>query len=331
MRHLLFLATVLVGFLAGCVQTKDLQNQKGTQSGDPFAAFMPGTESCCIEIAPFDRVALFANVGVECPEGTTPGDELYTGFAPPATHTCECSCSSPTCGWAGGMHTNSEDCGNAEGSTPLPFGPSAGWSGTCSGEDPLPPDVSCGGLPCVQSVTVPPLVVSPCEPSEPEPVLPQPGWARVIKECKQEAPLDECGDGKSCVPLGEPGYDICLVAEGIQECPDGLFQVIYYHGVQDDRACEACSCSPPEAVVCSAYVQLYSHEACGSPVGSLTATSKKGGCVDMPPGAGLGSVKATFAGPVGGSCQPTGGDPVGTIEPEGPVTLCCREQLDIPE
>lgn len=227
------------------------------------------------------------------------------------------------------MHTNAAKC-PGDGSTALAFGPGNGWDGACSSQDPVPGGIQCGGVPCVASVTVPAIAVSPCEPSDP-PVVSKPdaAWGRTAHECTLDLPSDGCEEGQVCPPAPPEGFDLCLYGEGDLDCPPGWERSVYYLGTSDDRGSEACECGPPDAQ-CEAYVVAYSDSACDVPAGSVIATVAEPACFDVPSGIALGSVEASFLGQSPGSCASTGGAPTGAIAPDEPVTLCCRSALAPP-
>jgi hypothetical protein len=298
--------------------------QGGTpgQGGNLFDPGVVDDIPCCYDLAPFQGLAFFTDSDTPCPAGTDEGQTLFADFLPPAPHTCACACAKPSCSLPDGMHTNAAKC-PGDGSTALAFGPGNGWDGACSTQDPVPAGIQCAGVPCVQSVTVPALAVSPCAPSDPVVSKEDPSWGRTVRECTPDLSSEGCAPGEVCPPEPPPGFDLCLYADGVLACPPGWQQLVSFTGAQDDRQCDACACGPPDAM-CEAYVIAYSDAACGAPAGSVIATIDEAACFDVPSGMGLGSVEATFLGQAPGSCAPGGGAPVGDVKPSGPVTLCCR-------
>ena len=301
------------------------------EGGGGGALFDPGvTENvpCCVDLAPFQGVAVVTDIDTPCPAGTEEGDTWYADFLKPAPHTCECSCSEPSCTLPDGTHTNAAKC-PGDGSPALAFGPGSGWDGACSSQDPVPAGIQCSGVPCVQSVTVPALLVVPCEPSAPVVSKTDAFWGRTARACAVDVPMSGCGGGQICVPAPPGGFDICLHGEGDLECPSGFAKSLFYTEVEDDRGCEECECGPPDAQ-CEAYVVAYSSPACGVPAGSVIATTDEPACFDVPSGIALGSVEASFLAESAGSCAAGGGAPTGDVVPGGPVTLCCRGALEAP-
>lgn len=331
---------VLLVLLVGCSRDQrkgwHTETDDGGTSGTPTTLtdsggdlFDPGIVEdtpCCFDIAPFRRLSFVTETDTPCPAGTDEGATLHADFLPPDPHTCACSCSAPSCTLPDGMHTNAAKCADADGSTALAFGPGNGWDGACSSQDPVPGGIQCGGVPCVASVTVPAIAVSPCEASGPVASKPDATWGRTARECTLDLPSDGCEEGEVCPPAPPEGFDLCLYGEGDLDCPPGWQRSVYYLGIQDDRDCTACGCEPPGAQ-CEAYVIAYSDSACDVPAGSVIATVAEPACFDVPSGIALGSAEASFLGQSPGSCASTGGAPTGAIAPDEPVTLCCRSAL----
>lgn len=235
---------------------------------------------------------------------------------PDPTHTCSpCSCSPSECALPDGMVANGAKC-PGDGAPQIPYGPGAGWTGECSIEGALPAGVA-------QSVTVPALPVTPCEPAGAEPSLAPPSWGRTLRECRSTSP-DSCGDGSACEPFAPEGALVCFYRHGLHTgCPAGYERLVFYEGVNDTRACEACTCNPLTSAACDAIVVLSSDATCGTMVGSVMATTQVPGCVDLT-GTALASTEAYSLTQEPGTCAQGGGSALGDIEPADPVTLCCK-------
>ena len=212
-----------------------------------------------------------------------------------------------------------------DGATVLPFGAAAGsgWDGSCNQENTLPANELCDGALCAQSLLLPATTAAPCAPSVPVASKPDWTWGRRVRQCR---PLQQaCGAGQVCVPRAVPGgFDLCRYVAGDTGCPPGYYSEpsLFYMGATDERACEACDCASPEGAQCEAYVSVYKDGACASPIAQhLVADAPL--CVDVVAGSALGSSAAVMLTDVAGSCAPSGGEPVGGLEPAGPVTLCC--------
>ena len=344
MVPLRYVGVVLGLLLVGCARNDQVygnpQPAEGGTGGVPVTVgedgggdlFLPGVAEdvpCCFDTKPFKRLSFFTDTDVPCPAGTDQGDTLYADFLAPEQHACSCSCSEPSCTFPDGMHTNAAKCADAEGSTQLAFGPVDGWDGACSNQDPVPGGIQCGGAPCVASVTVPALLVSPCAADDPVISKTDATWGRTMRECIPDLASNGCAEGEVCPPAPPAGFDLCLHGEGDLDCPAGFEKAVLYTGVADDRGCEACTCGPPEGP-CEVYVVAYSDGACGMPAGSVIATVAEPACFDVPSGIALGSVEASFLARSPGSCAPSGGAATRDIVPDGHVTLCCRSPAEAP-
>jgi len=93
---------------------------------------------------------------------------------------------------------------------------------------------------------------------------------------------------------------------------------LFYAGVDDARACTACSCGPVSGSACSTTVTLYADGACSTVVQSGAA-----GCYDVPAGTPIGSKSANPPVYQPGFCGPSGGEPTGDAIPQTPFTFCC--------
>jgi hypothetical protein len=132
-----------------------------------------------------------------------------------------------------------------------------------------------------------------------------------------------------CAPARTSGFAWCIRASGDVPCPEGAasFSVhhTFYDGAADTRGCSPCGCAPPEGGVCSGSVSLYEDAACASAIDDVAVASTGPVCLDVqPPGTPLESVRVSALTYQPGTCAPTGGDPTGSITPEGPTTFCCQ-------
>jgi hypothetical protein len=325
-KQLVLLALVLTG----CTGVTDYED-RGPPDGasgipspgdedDPLVVGDPG--SCCGAA----DLGLFTKGNAPCPEGTTEGFTAHADLIQPAPHTCtECSCSLATCTLPGGILAFPAPCADADGSTPLPFGPDpdSAWEGDCSQENAHPANQLCEGVPCAQSLWIPATTVTPCTPSTPEPSKPAWTWDRTVRQCK---PLQKgCAAGQVCIPGVVPdGFDLCRYSMGDVECPPGYYgeRSVLYMGASDDRGCEDCACGAPVGTACEAYVSVYKDGTCGTPLVQTTVSTVPL-CLDVTPGSALGSLHAAWVTDMPGSCAPSGGTPIGDVQPAQPVTLCC--------
>lgn len=298
----------------------------------------PGCLGACVTgvVAPFEGLSVFQS-GEPGTLAACADHGLLTGFEGHADmkvepYTCpSCACSPAACALPAGMHANAAKC-PGDGAASLPFGPAgAGWEGTCDDANAIPGWLQCSGVPCVQSLSVPEVVIEACKPSEVGDASPPlaPSWGKMVRECLI-GPLsgEGCELGEACVPTPPDGFALCLFMKGddpAYECPaEYPHREVYHAGVKDDRGCEACSCGPPEGAQCAAFVEAFVDAACGSPVASATVTDGEAACVDVPSGSALGSVEVSLIVDEPGSCAQSGGKPSGGITPAGPLTLCCH-------
>jgi hypothetical protein len=79
--------------------------------------------------------------------------------------------------------------------------------------------------------------------------------------------------------------------------------------------------------LCNASLRMYSDATCTKELNSNLLASTDPFCVDVPPGIGLAAKRITDLSYVPGSCEVTGGEPIGTATPnsstETTVTICC--------
>lgn len=305
--------------------------------GDPLVI----EDSCCVDgpEPPFHGPSWFAfaapGPAPACPAPAAEGLTAYQEMKV-EPHTCgACACSPAPCTLPAGVHTNAAKCADADGSFTVPLGPEpAGWTGACSDEGALPPDLQCDGVPCAQSVTVPELGVAPCEPTAgPTPPPPAPTWGRMARQCVIEPPASEgCEPDEVCPPPLPAGLSLCLYAEeDFPACPAAYPErTVFYRSVADGRGCEECSCAAPAGAECKAIFEVFSDGACGTFEGGIVVTDQLAACFDVVSGTALGSVEATPVTDVPGSCAPGGGAPFGEVAPADPVTLCCRSAPEPP-
>ena len=318
--------------LAGCTRAGQVDQWYGdgdaggaptTGEEEDLWTTPPGDEGSCCGAADF---ALFTEGDAACPKGTTEGFTAHADLAQPDPHTCtECSCSPAACTLPEGILTFPATCAGADGSIPLPFGPDpgSGWDGSCSQANAHPANQLCDGVLCIQSLLIPATTAAPCAASTPVPSKPDWTWGRTVRQCRLSQ--QGCDVGQVRVPSVVPdGFELCRWAKGDVACPPGYYSEpsVLYMGASDERDCEDCDCGAPQGAQCKTYLSVYEDSACSSPI-TQNMVSTATLCVDVTPGSALGSTDAWVVTDVPGSCTPSGGDPVGDLEPADPVTLCC--------
>jgi hypothetical protein len=275
----------------------------------------------------------------DCP-GFAP-DKGFEGFADllAAPSSCpSCSCSPASCTLPEAMHASAAKCAAADGAAETSFDAPAAWEGVCTVEDALAAGLLCGGVPCVQSLTIEASSVEPCKPiAEGTVTIPPPSWITMARECRIN--VDDngggCPNGRTCAPVPPEGFALCLFIAGDDpgyECPtpDYPRRVVVYDTWPDDRACSPCACGEAEGADCAALVSVFGDAACGALLGSYMLANDEPGCFDLPSGSALGSKSAAFVVDEPGSCAPSGGELSGEIHGAGPLTLCCQPDLAPP-
>lgn len=345
-RSLLLAARVLVTFaglgLTGC-QFEDLSAWVPGAGGAGGALPSGGAPSCDHDCVPppegWSSPVLFgAGAFTEVPacpdEAPLMGIELYSGLeaAPILCPVCQCAGSETGCSLPEAWMVSAADCAGAAGATSLSFDAPPGWDGGCW-PDEIAGGAQCGGVPCVQSITVSPpeVTASLCAPQAiGRPYPPPPSWARRGRECVPAQPGACPQDPETCRPPA--GFALCVHRAGEHACPQAYPRREVFHREHEDaRTCSTCECGPPEGNACTVLATAYQDAACGAVAGALLVTSETGGgCVDVPPGLELGAKSAEIVATASGACAPSGGQPSGTVTPSHPVTVCCRPDL-VPE
>ncbi len=254
--------------------------------------------------------------------------EYYTGHADSDGPLCgACKCASPlgACTLPATMTAAAASCaGDGSGVAHTSFDAPESWDGLCSAENAIPVGKLCGGVPCVQSVTIAPLTLKQggCLPIEP-PKAPPPSWKTFTRACVAEPFPRVCGreGGGLCVAaIPSSEFRLCVMEMGnpIQiECPpDYPDRSIFYQ--ESAPYCSPCACGVPNSATCTSSLTIFKDGLCGAPLSSSVALDAKGPtCADVPPGSALGSKVATAPDYYGGYCVPSGGAPKATV-------VCCR-------
>jgi hypothetical protein len=267
-----------------------------------------------------------------CPERAP--DPVWQGWAMPAPGPIDCpacSCDPPegTCEIPATWNVYAAVCQDLPAPPSASFAAPDGWGGTCTTANALPAGSLCGGALCVQSLTVaaPLIKEEPCTPHEeaqPKPpgLWPSP-FAVAALACGGD--FSACVESsETCVP-NEPGFRACIYQEGEADCPAGWNEArdVFYKKVVDTQECAPCTCSAPEGGACFAKVHVYEDATCSNEHAAITISAATSGtCVNLIPGAGLGSKSAELLSYTPGTCTPIGGV-TGEVKAEQPVTFCC--------
>jgi hypothetical protein len=257
-----------------------------------------------------------------------PLSQVYAGYGypkgTPLCGACTCAPSIGSCELPATLTTAAASCaGDGPSVAHLSFDPPASWTGTCTTENAIPAGKLCNGVPCVQSVTVAPLTMKQggCLPIESPSVKPPSTGVIFARACARGG-IESCtASPEVCKPVApEPEFKQCITYQGesiLSECPSTYpNRSVFYPGPTID--CSPCACDAPIGSGCSGSINVSAGSACGAPLLPSIPINEKGAtCVDVPPGAGLGSKSASEPSYYGGSCTPSGGKPFG-------VVFCCQ-------
>lgn len=280
------------------------------------------------------------------PSTTTPAYLGNDGIMPSPAE-CECTCTAPqgmTCAPLDSLNIQTGDgpCGQAtycNGQLSVP----AGWTGACTGNTHYPGgQLTCGtgasmacdtntGNPCNVSVRSNAVVATggSCQPNPVKVTRPDPTWERFGRACG-DAPTTGlgCNIGQTCLPQMQAPYEngVCVAQQGDVPCPPGAFteKHVFYGEVLDTRACtDDCSCGAAAGGTCPTTISIYADNTVDTCL-TLVTSFPAGTCKDVPNNPTFSARMATAPGaPTGGSCQVSGGTPVGTVAPMSPKTFCC--------
>lgn len=116
----------------------------------------------------------------------------------------------------------------------------------------------------------------------------------------------------SCVLTAYARYNPCVLLEGDVACPAG-FQTRqrWYRGVNDTRTCSCCGV--PASRTCNFSVSVFDAAACSGNRGTVGSCNQMAQVLSTR--VSLGNVP---------TCNATSSISGGSIEPTGPLTLCCR-------
>jgi hypothetical protein len=306
---------------------------------------------------PHDFKLLWLGPAGQAPDcfGMTPTPWFDVWFpdlvAPPAEcPPCTCqppkgSCALPTELAAYSSHP--AECPAPMGTPFKAFGAPDGWEGSCTTYDTIPGDPTCAGSTCIQSLMIPPLVMTDpptCEPDLSPPAKVKPAyWPSSARICVGVT-TGECQDpGTFCRARAPAWFLACLLIEGAKvECPQGWTDkhVMYEADtIVDSRGCEECTCGAPAGSKCETSVSVYTDDCCGCSdpdapaLLTLGVDSTGASCGDIKPsGSTLGSKKATQPEYQPGSCTASDRHPIGEAtgvkgDDHTVYTACCKQSV----
>ena len=250
----------------------------------------------------------------------------------PCATTCSCMPPSGSCALPATVTAAATSCaGDSPGVAHTSSDPPASWGGLCDGENAISAGQLCGGVPCVQSITVAPLIIkeNDCQLVE-KPSVPPPPWGTFARACIGTDPLLRCTMLDACVPAApSPEFKQCVATisdHGIRPCPSSYPEKsVFYEEFVDKRTCTPCMCDAPKDSACTGSIGLFSDATCGAPlVGSTVLIDAEGPkCYDVPKGSALGSKSASEPKYRPGTCPVVGGQQ-GEIEANVTWVVCCQ-------
>ena len=252
--------------------------------------------------------------------------EIYTGFGDPEGSACgACKCQAPlgSCKAPPAVTAAAASCaGDGSAVAHTSFDPPISWDGTCTTANAIPAGKLCGGVPCVQSVTIAPLTLKQggCLPIEPTNV-PPPIWKTFVRACALDSFPRTCDAAAGlCAPRPPNAeFKVCTLRNGnpaTLTCPPTYpDKNVFYDGLAP--SCSPCTCGVPTDSTCTGSIWLFENGACGAPPLQAVKINAEGPtCADLPPGSALGSKTASEPSYSDGYCKPSGGAALATV-------ICC--------
>lgn len=277
----------------------------------------PGCAGDCVAVptgwqGPVHFHSGFMSLPVDCDPTE---EEVYLGFtnlqAPGSTEcpTCACDDSAITCGdITVKLYLDPAACASECASVTLSQNQCAALPQGCN-----------GAAKRFQYSPQPGYVSGSCTPKAggQAPVIPPAEWQQSVRACKPKQLGAGCeAAGAVCVPPAPASLGTCVFAPGNLACPEELpVKALLWESYEDTRACSQCACGAPKDP-CWLSVRV-TDNACFNP-----GTESLGPDANKCFGLGAGAQEAAYFEP-SGSCDPSGGEPVGELTPTTPTTLCC--------
>jgi hypothetical protein len=276
-------------------------------------------------------IQLYEGPASGVPECATPFSTLViaAGRDPSATATaCSgCACGSPigaSCSEANLVIWENSTCDSETGWGNFvftPYGACKGWNlNSSDGGVAIPVAASFVSLPSHEPGT------GFCSPSGGVPSLPTPQWSTVGAACEADQVGGGCSGTSVCAPKPSSSFKtgLCIYRTGVTNCPAGAYSSKYtfYQNWADTRGCSTCACESPSGVSCQASMTIATSSTCAG--ASVEATFSDQGCYPLQPNT-LQYLQYNPQAPSGGSCQPQGGTPEGTLTNDvaSAYTVCC--------
>jgi hypothetical protein len=265
--------------------------------------------------------------------------ESFTGhgnlIVPEVCTTCVCEPPSGSCELPATLTASSAICpGDGSGVTHTSFDPPASWGGTCTATNAIPAGKLCGGVPCVQSVTIAPLTMKQgaCTLIETPHVPAPPTWGMFARACiAAQPPLPQCTAQEAVCSPASPGPEFkqCVSLlypnpDEVKCSPDYPNRSVIYQDFVDQRTCAPCSCDAPDGGTCTGSISVFKDSTCKAPLfATLEINATDAPCVDVPPGSSIGSASASERSYMPGKCPVIGGT-LGKISFTLPRIICCQ-------
>ena len=272
---------------------------------------------------PAGKVGMTITTGT-CPQGFAPKSNVGTPFGltidggGTACTGCQCGSSTVTsCTTAVTTYLTTADCqAGTNGKNVATL--STGDTNTCPVPDTNTANVFGAALSPWSVVS------SPCAASG-TPVKPTAAFATSTSFCMSAYVNDlgqtGCAAGSVCTRRPPAGSSSCLLLDDASACPAGTKTTTVYAGIQDDRACAACTCTLQGASCDGLVVQMGSDYSCGIDTADLHGGART--CATTQPTSGVYVPGYHLTGtPTNGTCKPVG-TLAGTVTPSGGRSLCC--------
>jgi hypothetical protein len=129
-----------------------------------------------------------------------------------------------------------------------------------------------------------------------------------------------CAAGSVCMRRPPAGDGACALLADASACPAGTkMNAVVYAGIQDSRACAACTCTLEGASCDNLVLQMGSDSSCGVDTADVHGGARA--CVASPTGVAVPGYHLAGA-PTNGACKPAS-VLSGTLAPSGGHALCC--------
>lgn len=278
----------------------------------------------CTDAPPDGWSSVALERGMGAPPGATPCDNGATPevlFAGPAG---AAECTACTCGDLMGTTCNPPALTCYVGSQGCNFG-QQNWTDDFPNGDCAKPDIGlAGSLSC--RLTGPASVAEPgsCAPSKSD--FPNKDtWMGWVQSCAVKTGTGGCAAGTVCAPKPGPTQSLCIRQDGQNACPAGWATVVEaYVDAKDDRACADCSCAAAPTCTGGTY-EVFDLDGCAAGGSSNPVAIDNNTCRNVSGQLDSDSWSVKRNPPTaGGNCTPAGGEPLGSVQPTGPVTFCCK-------